>query len=70
MPFSAKIVERVTDTNEFALHHNSINNKFCQRNQNKMARPVKVDEVNNDSYVINELISDEENEEERANFLT
>ena len=70
MPFSAKKVERVTETNEFALHHNSVNNKFSQRNQNKMAKPVKVDEVNNDSYVINELISDEENEEERADFLT
>ena len=42
MPFSAKKVERVTETNEFALHHNSVNNKFSQRNQNKMAKPSLV----------------------------
>ena len=65
MPFSAKVAaESVTEENEFYLHHNSTSNKISQWNLAFKVKANKVDSANDDSYIINEQQSDEDNEEE------
>ena len=47
------------------MNHNSANNKMTQLHIPRVSKLSKIDDANNDEYIITELTSDEDHEEER-----